>query len=192
MGDEYRQQINLTASLAHLILCGTSGWAIKNSSWEFYPFAFSCYAYLLGHGVLGLIRYSNPYINRQIRSTYDRSTFLTRFAPVAIFNSQIYLNAGQPKEFVYWGAATVFIPILTSFISGNFNNHIINLLNMGHILSLGFISMNSENYWIFGLVSLNLINFFGLEKLADRYDVPKVDLFTVGLCFFTIFTINCL
>lgn len=190
---EYKQQINLTASLAHLILCGTSGWAIKNATWETWPFAFGCYTYLLGHGILGVIRYSNPYINRQIRTTYDRSMFLTRFAPIAIFNSQIYLNAGQSKELVYWGAAiTTFIPILTSFISGNFNNHIIKLLNFGHILSLGYISMNSENYWIFGLVALSLLNFFGLEKLADRYEVPKVDLFTVGLCFFTIFTVNCL
>jgi hypothetical protein len=63
---------------------------------------------------------------------------------------------------------------------------------LGNITSLGFIGILNDNYWAIGLAILTAANHFVLPEVASSYQIPRTELFTIGMCFFTIFGVNCL
>ena len=63
--DEYPEH-NYTASFIHLLLCGTTGYALKKTSLaDRCP--FTALSILFGHSILGVIRFGHPQHARKLR-----------------------------------------------------------------------------------------------------------------------------
>lgn len=184
-------ETNYTTGLAHLILCGTSGWAIKNTSFEDNPFALGAFTFLLGHGLLGLYKYTHPDVTSSVKNLYSKSLFLSKIVPLPVLNADILIMYKQPNEIVYLHPGSAILQTTIRCISSKYSNILTDLLVLGNLGTLGYRGYVNENYWAIGLTNLILMNHFILDLVADRYSVPKVDLYTIGLSFFNIFAVNC-
>jgi hypothetical protein len=51
----------------HILLCGTTGWALKIITFEAQPIAFGAFAFLLGHSLFGVLRYGHPIYANKLR-----------------------------------------------------------------------------------------------------------------------------
>lgn len=57
---------NYTTSFLHLILCGSAGYALKKTNFSDRG-SFTALSILLGHSVLGVIRFGHPQHARKLR-----------------------------------------------------------------------------------------------------------------------------
>lgn len=189
------QPPNYTTGLAHIILAGTSGWAIHAITYKQNPIAFSCFVYLMGHGLLGILSHTHPHVSIYVKKLYYRSFSIAQTLPLALINIQMYHNLRQPSEYITCIALSAAAPILWDIIlpaqTNRDNSSILSdIIQITNSASLGYISTQFEKYWAFGLAILCGFNHFAFKILADKFNVPNVDLHTIGLGFLTIFAVN--
>lgn len=188
-------KMNYTTGLAHLMLIGTSGWALKHITMDTHRFAFVVFSFLLGHGILGILRFTNPNCsyNSKFRVLFDQhSTFLAKLIPLQLFTTQIYEDYQLGREFTIASASVTVIPVMVSFVSPKNAAKLTKILmavNVGTLMYFGFVY---ENHWAIGLSALFTLNAIVMGKISDIFSVPSVDIFTVGLTFFNIFAVNTL
>lgn len=121
---------------------------------------------------------------------------LSTLLPLPLLNTHLYLKYQPEYPYLAYGnlvAST--IPLFYNFIDGyGSTQKVVDIIALGNITSLAYISALNENYWGIGLAFLTGFNHFIVREVADRLDlkVPKIWLLTVGLNFFAIFFVNCL
>lgn len=183
---------NYTTGVAHALLCGASGWAIHKTSFEKSPFAYGTFAFLLGHGLLGILKHTHPGVLKYVKCAYSYSTIISTIAPISLLNTQLYIDYKQPDEFIYTHPVSIIVPVLGECLLPATNDKILDVIMVGNLCSLGYISTIKENYWAIGLTILLTLNHFILGRIGNYFNVPKTDLVTIGLGFFVIFAVNCL
>lgn len=181
------------SSISHLLLAGTAGFALKNLSSDF-PIAFTSFTLLIGHGILGIIKFTSIEQSNFIRSFYSQTTLLVECLPIPLLNAELFLAAGYNERFVWSHVFSAMIPIVTQcFMEENMNSIITNLVLVGNLTSLMyFCLMHDPGTWSGGLVMMTALNKFVFERVAGNYDVPRCDFSSVGLAFYSMFALGAL
>lgn len=185
---------NYGTGLAHLALCVTSGRAIHElGTLDESPIAFGCFAFLLGHSLLGIIRFTHPHVLHLVERAYRHSLLLAQISPLALITTQLSIDVSEPIHYAYIHAATAIFPTACEILlPEEHNEKALDLVMLGNIGSLGYLAATRERYWAMGLAVLSALNHFSCTLIAEQFEVPKIDLITYGLGFFTIFAVNCL
>lgn len=183
---------NYATGLAHIALCGATGWALHAIDYEKSPFAYGCFAFLLGHGLLGVLRHTHPHVLKHVEQIYRYTRLLVQTTPIALITTQLSLNLNEPIEYAYAHAATAFLPTICELALPEHNDHAVDVVMLGNVASLSYLAVMNEKYWAMGLAVLSTLNHFCYKPISERYDVPKTDLLIYGLGFFTVFAVNCL
>lgn len=196
--------------LAHLILAGVTGWSLKHlpagfehshstNNVEPVPFMLILLVFLLIHSLLGIFRHSHPEPQRNLRKLYDLSVLLAMVLPLPLLNTQLYLKyeLGNGSHLAPYGY--LLISVLVPFLAGCFyselsqrhkGEYVVTAVAIINLTILTWISFYNENFWGIGLAVSYGMKHFALPRLADRYSVPFVDLYTYGLGFLEIFAVN--
>lgn len=121
---------------------------------------------------------------------------LSTVLPLPLLNTYLYLKYQPENPYLAYGNLVASaLPLAYNFIDtfGN-TQKVVDIIALGNITSLAYISALNENYWGIGLAFLTGFNHFIIREVADRLDlkVPRINLITVGLNFFAIFFVNCL
>ncbi|EAT42657.1 AAEL005828-PA [Aedes aegypti] len=204
-------QPSIPTCLAHLILAGVTGWSLKHlpighesshsttSGDDLVPLMLVLLVFLLGHSLLGIFRHSHPDPHKNLRKMYELSVMLAMILPLPLLNTQLYLkyqlgNGSHLPLYSYLSMST-FLPFLTGCLYSELSQrhksqYVTTVVTVVNLTVLLWISAFNENYWGIGLAVSYGMKYFTLPRLADRYNVPFVDLHTYGLGFFEIFAIN--
>jgi hypothetical protein len=91
----------------------------------------------------------------------------------------------------YAHIGSALLPIMCSTFARSWHRTF-NLFLLGNVTSLGLLGITNENYWALGLAFLIGVNHFVLPEIAANYQVPRTDFLVIGLCFTTVFAVNCL
>lgn len=182
-----------TSSISHLLLAGTSCWAMKNLSSEF-PMALTSFTILVGHGILGIIKFTSVEQSNFIRSLYNQTTTIVESLPIPLLNAELFMAAGYSDGFVISHVISSMIPMLTQcFLTESTNSMVSESVLAGNLSSLlYFCCKHDPGTWTGGLVMMTALNKFVFEKMAETYDVPRSDFSAVGLAFFTMFALGAL
>ncbi|KAL5280325.1 hypothetical protein ACFFRR_004355 [Megaselia abdita] len=181
------------SSISHLMLAGTSGWALKNLPADF-PIVFTSFTLLFGHGILGIIKFTSVEQSNFIRSLYSQTTLLVECLPIPLLNAELFLTAGYNEGFVWSHVFSSMVPFVSQcFLEESTNSIISDLVLVGNLASMMyFCVMHDPGTWTGGLVMMAALNKFVFEKVAGRYDVPRSDFSSVGLAFYTMFALGAL
>lgn len=197
MGNEF-QNIDVnsgymyTPTIISLILSGTSAFAIKNTSFESNPLVLGGFSLLLSHGLLGVFLYGHPKHSslHRLHRIYSLSTLFVTATPLALLNTELCLKYNINYQTSYGHLFSSIIPILMNAFTPRNHEKILDLIMLGNIASLGYLSILYDNYWMIGLTFICGINHFVLNRLADVYDVQKANLTTIGFSLFNIMALN--
>lgn len=181
---------NPQSVLAHLILCGTSGWALKTTGTS-YPWALGTFALLFGHGAVGMVRYGLENPDEKIVKAFDTSLVTAESIALPLVNVDVYLENNMRKEIAYAHAASAAVPVGMQVASEN-NDRVIDLIVLGNIASLVFVAVSKEHAWAAGLAAVTTMNHFMLTRISENLDVSRADLIAIGLSLFNIFAVQCL
>lgn len=181
------------SSISHLLLAGTSGWALKHLSSEF-PITFTSFTILFGHGVLGIIKFTSVEQGAILRNLYSQTTLLVDSLPIPLLNAELFLTAGYNEGFVWSHVFSSMIPLFTQcFLKESTNSIVTDLVLVGNLASMMyFCVMHDPGTWTGGLVMMAALNRFVFEKVAGKFDVPRSDFSSVGLAFYTMFALGAL
>lgn len=179
--------------VAYLLLTGTSGWALKQASSTSSTYALGTFSFLLGHSLLGFLHSTHPDPGKIIRKILRQTTLLAEIAPLALLNAQFYTLTDFTKEYAYAHLATALLPVAAQFLMEERTQTLLNVAIFGNLGSMVYLQVKKETgVWINGLIALTAVNHFLFKYVASRFEVPKVEIVTVGLSFFTVFAVNCL
>lgn len=184
--------LNYATGLAHLTLTGITGWALHDISMDATPVAFGCFAFLLAHGLLGVLHHTHPHAQEYTSVLYRHTSLLSQICPLALITTQLSLDVSIAPEYAYIHAATAFIPTLCEIAMPDQNERALDIIMLGNVGSLGYLAATRDRYWAIGLAVLSAINHFGYRPICDRFDVPRTDLVTFGLGFFVLFAVHAL
>lgn len=182
---------NYTTGLAHIILAATSGWAIHATTYKREPFAFSCFVYLMAHSVLGVICHTHPNVSIYIEKLYNQSFVFAKTLPLALINIQMQQKYRQSSDYVYCIALSASIPAILNLILPTSNSaYVTNVIQLANVASVAYMGATFNKCWMSGMAFLAGINHFAFKMVAAKFNVPKVDLHTVGLGFLVVFAVN--
>ncbi|XP_058127049.1 uncharacterized protein LOC131290906 [Anopheles ziemanni] len=198
--------------LAHFILAGVTGWSLKHlpeHRSDGIPFVFSLLVFLLAYALLGLVRFSHPQPSLAMRKLYERFALLARVCPLPFLNAQLFIEHHRPDRFCPDSLVPIchksnlgyafLLSALVAFVAGciysdlsqrHLADRVATVVLLLNLSALGLVSCDTENYWGIGLAVSFGTKHFALPWLADRFCIPFVDLYTYGLIFYEIFTIN--
>ena len=146
----------------------------------------------MGHSLLGVLRHTHPHVLENVDTLYRHTKLIAAATPIALITTQLSLDLNQPFEFAYAHAATALVPAICEVALPEQNDRALDIVIVGNVASLGYLAAMNEKYWAMGLSFLSALNHFSYKPICEHFDVPKIDLFTYGLGFFTIFAVNCL
>lgn len=154
--------------------------------------------FLLVHSLLGIFRYSHPDPHKNLRKLFELSTLLTMLGPVPLLNSQLYLKwhpDGSYQLVCCYLLVSVLIPFVVGCLYSELSqrhkiSYAVNSIGLINLIVLSWISFKTENLWGIGLAVSYGMKLVALPKLAERYAVAFADLYTYGLGFFEIFSVN--
>lgn len=173
---------NFSTGLAHIILAGTSGWAIHETACKKQPVAFGCFAYLLGHGLLGVLSHTHPNVSVYIEKLYNQSFKFAQTLPLALINIQMHQKYQQPDNYIYAIAVSTAPPIISDLILPTPNSEYVNdVIQLANAASLGYLGATFKKYWMSGMAAFAGINHLVVKIVPVKFHVPKVDLHTMGL-----------
>ncbi|GAB0086602.1 hypothetical protein DMENIID0001_006960 [Sergentomyia squamirostris] len=189
---DHRSSHNYATCLSHICLAAISGWCLsKTLTLGVYPVAATTFSIMLVHGLVGIFRFGHPNLVVYLRSVYSITFNINRIMPVALITTQLYQRVNNSLWAIIQVSSTG-IPILDVIFANGGHDTVKFLILLGNIMSLMYFGVMADNYWALGLALLCILNCFVLDKLAENFTVPLIDLFTVGLCFFCFFSYNSL
>lgn len=186
-------KINYGTGLGHIALCGVSGWAIHQMQFDQSPLSLCCFTFMIGHSLLGAMRYTHPSVSECVVKTYHITTLLAQTLPLLLVTTQMFINLRLLSNYIYIQVLFALLPTICDFSNQpRYRDHTINVIVVGNALVLVYAGICREKFWSTGLAVLSVLNHFSLKPICSRYDVPRTDLFIVGLGFFIVFAVNCL
>lgn len=176
--------------VAYFLLTGTSGWALKQVSASGSPYAIGTFSFLLGHSILGFIHATHPDAGETVKAIVQQTTILAELAPLALMNAELYFLTGYSKEYEYAHVATAVIPFVAEFASEENTATVLDVAILANLASMLYLQISNETgVWMGGLFALTALNHFLFKQVAAKYEVPRVEIVTIGLSFFAVFSI---
>lgn len=179
--------------VAYLILTGTSGWAIKQTSSSSSYVTLGAFSFLLGHSLVGFLHTTHPDPGNILKQILKQTTLLAEVAPLALLNAEFYLLTGFANEYAYAHLVTALLPLAAQVLIEEHTQSVVDLAILGNLGSMVYMQVVKETgVWTGGLIALTALNHFVFKQLSYRYEVPRAEIVTIGLSFFTVFALNCL
>jgi len=177
--------IHYATGLGHLALIGVSGWAIHEMHFEQSPLSLCCFTFMIGHSLLGVLRYTHPSVSECVVRTYHITTLLAQTLPLLCITTQLCLNLRLFLKYIYVQIIFALLPTIWELSNQHrYRDYTLNVIVMMNALLLAYAGIYIEKFWSVGLAVLSILNHFSLKHICSRYDVPRTDLFIVGLAFF--------
>lgn len=185
--------INYATGLGHLALCGVSGWAIHEMHFEQSPLSLCCFTFMIGHSLLGVLRYTHPSVSECIMRTYHITTLLAQTLPLLLVTTQLCINVRLFLKYIYVQILFALLPTVCDLSNQHrYRDLTLNTIVMLNAVLLSYTGIYAEKFWSTGLAVLSVLNHFSVKHICGWYNVPRTDLVIVGLAFFTVFAVNCL
>ncbi|XP_037030542.1 uncharacterized protein LOC119070354 [Bradysia coprophila] len=187
--------INYATGFGHLALCAVSGWAIHQMHFDQSPLSLCCFTFLIGHSLLGVLRFTHPSVSECITKGYHITTVLAQTLPLLLVTTQLCINARlfMFMEYIYVQILFALLPTVCDLSNKHrYRDYTLNTIVMVNAALLGYTGIYTEKFWSTGLAVLSVLNHFSMKHICGWYNVPRTDLVVVGLSFFTVFAVNCL
>ncbi len=185
--------INYGTGMGHLALCVVSGWAIHQMQFDQSPLSLCCFTFLIGHSLLGVLRFTHPSVSECIMKSYQMTTLLAQTLPLLLVTTQLCINVRLFMKYIYIQILFALLPTVCDLSNKyRYRDYTLNIIVMVDALLLGYAGFYKEKFWSTGLAVLSVLNHFSVKHICGWYSVPRTDLVVVGLAFFTIFAVNCL
>lgn len=185
--------INYGTGLGHLALCGVSGWAIHEMHFEQSPLSLCCFTFMIGHSLLGVLRFTHPSVSECIMRTYHITTLLAQTLPLLLVTTQLCINVRLFLKYIYIQLLFALLPTVWDLSNQHrYRDFTLNIIVMLNAMLLSYTGLYTEKFWSTGLAILSVLNHFSVKHICGWYNVPRTDLVIVGLAFFTVFAVNCL
>lgn len=187
--------INYATGFGHLALCGVSGWAIHQIHFDQSPLSLCCFTFLIGHSLLGVLRFTHPTVSGCITKSYHITTLLAQTLPLLLVTTQLCINVRlfTFMEYIYVQILFALLPTVCDLSNQHrYRDYILNAIVLVNAALLGYTGIYTEKFWSIGLALLSVLNHFSMKHICGWYNVPRTDLVVVGLSFFTVFAVNCL
>lgn len=123
---------------------------------------------------------------------YEITAFLQTITVLPFVVTQVYLGYNYQVELAYIHSAVALLP-LTLYLADRAKDELIDTIIAVNGISLGFIAFIHQNYYGLSASISYLFNHFCLrDGNFDFENVPAIDLFNYGLCFFCYFALQTL
>lgn len=109
-----------------------------------------------------------------------------------MITAQLSRHLGEPLHNAYLFGMVAVVPTICELVLPEQNERALDLVVLGTCTSMGYTGVTRNRYWSMGLAVLTVLNHFGHRSVAETFEVPRTDLITLGLGFFTVFATNCL
>lgn len=157
------------------------------------PLTLCCFTFMIGHSLLGVLRFTHPSVSDCIMKTYNTTTLLAQTLPLLLVTTQLCVNVRLFLKYIYIQLIFALLPTVCDLSNQHrYRDYSLNTIVLVNALLLGYTGIYTEKFWSTGLAVLSVLNHFSVKLLCGRYNVPRTDLLIVGLAFFTVFAVNCL
>lgn len=185
--------INYATGFGHLALCIVSGWAIHQMHFDQSPLSLCCFTFMLGHSLLGVLRFTHPTVSECIMKSYHTTTLLAQTLPLLLITTQLCINVRLFMKYIYIQLLFALLPTVWDLSNHHrYRDYALDTIVVLNAALLGYTGILTEKFWSTGLAVLSVLNHFTLKHICGWYNVPRTDLVVVGLAFFTVFAVNCL
>ncbi|KAH8387219.1 hypothetical protein KR093_005634 [Drosophila rubida] len=196
----------LSLGLLNFILAVIAGWALKHYSIDRH--ALAGYGLFFGHSVFCILRYTHPNPGQVQRRICEESL---RYSPaifVTLIIGQMQSISGELKfvaglkwchiALALYGGILLLSGIRSCLSEKSSAGQLLaRLVSLNHTLCvlwniycLWRVSILDDYWWSLGLALLVLLNRFVLWRLTLRFNISRLEVDTVGMCFSLIFAIN--
>lgn len=191
---------NNSTQLAHLVLYGISAHTLGNISFVDDPHLFGLSAFIFGHGLFGILRFTNtfPRFLPEITKIHKISNYFASNAPLSfvyskiVFPSMDIVHDKDQSKFLIENISTLFLNSCSKFSSSRYLRYLSNymiLLNAGGLVCMG---IKNENDCAALLGALSIFNHFLGQKLAQYFNINNQNVSTYGLTLSMVLARMCL
>ncbi|KAF2899765.1 hypothetical protein ILUMI_06419 [Ignelater luminosus] len=181
-----------SSAFSHLILAGTGIYCLVQYHGDSFKFPCISYGVIITNSLLGVWRWGNPDHGHKVEKPYNFTGFLQNIISLPFIVTQVWLAYNYQKELAYLHSLVSVLP-LTLYLADRSKDDLVDLIIAANCVSLGVVSFLHENYYGISAAISYMINHFWLrEGNFDIEDVPVLDLFNYGLCFFCYFALRTL
>lgn len=157
------------------------------------PLSLCCFTFMIGHSLLGVLRFTHPSVSECVMKTYNITTLLAQTLPLLLVTTQLCINLHLFLKYIYIQILFALLPIVWDLSNlHRYRDYTVNAIVMMNAVLLFYTGVYAEKYWSPGLAILSLMNHFSVKHICGRYNVPRADVVIVGLAFFTVFAVNSL
>lgn len=122
---------------------------------------------------------------------YEATTIAQTLFALSLTCTELWLGTSHRKELAYAHAVSAALSMLL-YLSGKGRDSLIDLVVGANIISMGTMGYLQENYYaIASAISFTLNHFLLSRKgVIDASDLPLIDIYNYGLCFFSYFVLR--
>lgn len=184
MGDavDVYENEDLLSSFAHLALCGCSGYAISQISAEDHPFAFCTACVFFGQGFIGVAckYHTSLPVHQHLKVVYRWTRLVAHSFSLPLINAEFSLQQKQDQMITHGYLASALPPVANQVgtLSGIMTmetEHVLDLVVLGNIASLGYVSLVTEDYLGLAMAGMYLTMDFVVPHVAHLYSLSEFD-----------------
>ncbi|KAK4878981.1 hypothetical protein RN001_007127 [Aquatica leii] len=180
-----------STALSHLVLAGTSIYCLHAYYGGELKLPCASYTIIITNSLLGTWRWGNPDYGDSVENIYNFTTFLQGITSLPFVVAQVWLNQGYPFELAICHAGASLIPF-SLYLADKSKEDITDAIIAIGGISLGVTSLLQGNYFGVAASVSYLFNHFVLREGQLDIDLPIIDLYNYGLCFFCYFALRAL
>lgn len=184
-------ETHYSTAFTHILLAGSTLWALKstfNTTEYPYKWIYGTFVPLLVLSILGIFRFGNPQYGYKLRTLYNNILFLSSTLCFPCMAIELHFYYGYDGNFALMNIVAAVFPIVCHYASKKPNEYMSDMSLIISLLFVCYIGYVARNYYALAAALCYAGNFFVIGTCGTFADMPAVELFTVGLCFFNWFT----
>lgn len=121
---------------------------------------------------------------------YEATTIAQTLFALSLACTQLWLGTSHRKELAYAHAAAAALSMLL-YLSGKRRTDLVDLVVGVNIFSMAMMGILQENYYaVASAISFTFNHFLLSGNVIDAEDLPIIDIYNYGLCFFSYFVLR--
>ncbi|XP_004922100.1 uncharacterized protein LOC114253137 [Bombyx mandarina] len=179
-----RDEDNLNASIAHVVLCCVAGRGISRMHGRSYTHP-GMHANFFVHGILGFLHYQSGRFNNDFNDAYTISYKASRYLALPCLMADLY-RGNQALSAIH--LVSGIVPFALA-LAGDDNAHLGNLVIACNIISLGYYSIQYNREWGWYTAGAGLLAYFVAPPSGLRVMYP-LSLALMEYCAYRLFHIH--
>ncbi|KAJ6638318.1 hypothetical protein Bhyg_11053 [Pseudolycoriella hygida] len=137
--------INYGTGLGHLALCGVTGWAIHEILIQS-PLSLCCFTFIMGHSLLGVLRFTHPSVSECVMKTYHITTLLAQTLPLLLVTTQLCMNVRLFLQYIYVQIIFALLPTICELSNQHrYRDYTLNAIVVLNALLLANLTTHSKS-----------------------------------------------